>query len=68
MKKLCKSVVVLAAVFGATSALADNNSVFDEPYWKAHLARPDQPSKAELAAGEAATGVRPFRFLDDYNP
>jgi hypothetical protein len=65
MKRYLIAIAALGVVFAANGAFADNNSVFDDPYWKA------QEQVGAVKAPELRMpAARPtnYSLVDDFNP
>jgi len=62
MKRNLIGFAAVALALAANAALADNNYVFDDPYWKqAEIAVSVQPTQSTESRGK-------YSQVDDYNP
>lgn len=63
MKRTLTGLAAIALALVANAAVADNNHVFDDPYWKrAEISVSVQP----MASAEATRGK--YSLVDDFNP
>jgi len=62
MKRNLIGLAAVALALVANAAVADNNYVFDDPYWKqAEIAVSVQPTQSTESRGK-------YSLVDDYNP
>jgi hypothetical protein len=65
MKLKLIAIVATALTLGATAAVADNNYVFDDPYWKrAETVQAVQPTQSALSMGET---INKYEHVDGFN-
>jgi hypothetical protein len=63
MKRNLIAVVAAALALGTTAALADNNYVFDDPYWK----QAETVISVQPASTESAPMRSKYDLVDNYN-